>query len=76
MTIAERLRSFAAPNNANVLIAGVPLPRHKLFAVIAGFAALVLLGVVTMSAAAAVLGAAAVGIVVGLVLKVLTPAQR
>ncbi|KZS63691.1 hypothetical protein A4G26_01030 [Mycobacterium kansasii] len=76
MTTAERLRSFAAPNNANVLIAGVPWPRHKLFAVIAGFAALVLLGVVTMSAAAAVLGAAAVGIVVGLVLKVLTPAQR
>ncbi|ORB86908.1 hypothetical protein B1987_27625 [Mycobacterium kansasii] len=76
MTTAERLRSFAAPNNADVLVAGVPWPRHKLFAVIAGFAALMLLGAVTTSAAAAVLGATAVGIVIGLVLKILTPAQR
>ncbi|KZS61356.1 hypothetical protein [Mycobacterium ostraviense] len=76
MTTAERLRSFAAPNNTDVLIAGVPWPRHKLFAVIAGFIALVVLGVLTTSAAASVLGATAVGIVVGLVLKVLMPAQR
>ncbi|EUA12255.1 hypothetical protein I546_2336 [Mycobacterium kansasii 732] len=76
MTTAERLRSFAPPNNAEVLVAGVPWPRHKLFAVIAGFAALALLGVVTMSAAASVLGATGVGIVVGVVVKILTPAQR
>ena len=76
MAAAERLRSFATPNNAEVLVAGVPWPRYKLFALIAGFAALALLGVVTTSAAASVLGAAAAGIVVGLVLKILTPPQR
>ena len=72
MTTPERLRSFAAPNNSDVLIAGVPWPLHKLFAVIAGFVTLVLVGVLTTSAAPSVLGGAAVAVVVGLVLKVLT----
>jgi hypothetical protein len=72
MTTAERLRSIAAPNNSDVLIAGVPWPRHKLFAVIAGFVTLVLVGLVTTSAAPSVLGGAGVAIVVGLLLKVLS----
>jgi O-antigen ligase len=55
-----------------VSVAGVPWPRHKLFAVIAGFVTLLLLGVLTTSAALSVLGGAGVAIVVGLVLKRLT----
>lgn len=74
MTTSER--SFTAPNDADVLIAGVPWPRHKLYAVIAGFVALVFLGVVTTSAAPSVLGATAVGIVVGLLRWKLTRAGR
>jgi hypothetical protein len=56
----------------DVLIAGVRWPRHKLFAVIAGFVTLLLVAAVTTSAAPSVLGAAAVAIVVGLALKALT----
>lgn len=56
-------------NTADVLIAGVPWPRNKLFAVIAGVTTLLLTGIVTASAAPAVLGGAAVGIMVGLGLK-------
>ncbi len=54
----------------DVLVAGVPWPRHKLFAVIAGLATLLLVGVFTASAAPSVLGGAAVAIVVGSALKV------
>ena len=59
-----------------MLVAGVPWPRHKLFAVIAGFVTLLLVAALTASAALSVLGGAAVAIVVGLVLKVLTQPQR
>jgi Flp pilus assembly protein TadB len=58
-------------HTSDVLIAGVPWPRHKLFAVIAGFVTLVLVGILTTSAAPSVLAGAAVAIVVGLVLKAL-----
>jgi hypothetical protein len=57
---------------SNVLVAGVPWPRHKLVALIAGVVALVLVGVLTTSAATSVLAAAAIAIVVGLALKALT----
>lgn len=60
-----------ALNTSDVLIAGVPWPRHKLFAVIAGIVTLLIVGVVTTSAAAAVLSGAGVGVAVGLLLKML-----
>jgi hypothetical protein len=63
-------------NTSDVLIAGVPWPRHKLFAVIAGFVALVVIGALTASAAPSVLGAAGAAVVVGLVVKALTHSQR
>ena len=53
----------------DVLVAGVPWPRHKLLAVIAGLVTLLLVGLFTTSAAPSVLGGAAVAIVVGLVLR-------
>jgi hypothetical protein len=62
-------------HTSDVLVAGVPWPRHKLFAVIAGFVTLLLVAAFTTSAALSVLGGAAVAIVVGLVLKVLTQPQ-
>ncbi|SON63288.1 hypothetical protein MSIMFI_04818 [Mycobacterium simulans] len=74
MTTRERLRMFGAPNSADVLIAGVPWPRHKLFAVIAGFVTALLVAVLTTSTAPSVLTGAGVAVVVGLVLKTL--AQR
>ena len=60
---------------SDVLIAGVPWPRHKLFAVIVGFITLLLVGALTSSAAPSVLGAAGAAVVVGLVLKALTQPQ-
>jgi hypothetical protein len=59
-------------NTSDVLIAGVPWPRHKLFAVVAGFVTLLVVWALTASAAPSVLGAAGAGVVVGLVLKALT----
>ncbi len=59
-------------NGPVVVVAGVPWPPHKLFALIAGLVSLLLIGAVTTSAAPAVLGAAGVGVAVGLLVKVLT----
>jgi hypothetical protein len=55
-----------------VLVAGVPWPRHKLVAVIAGFVTLLLVGMMTTSAAPAVLSGAGVAVAVGLALRALT----
>ena len=52
-----------------VLIAGVPWPLYKLVALVVAAVALVAVGVVTASAAAAVLTAAATGTVVWLGLR-------
>jgi hypothetical protein len=71
MTSSAHPVAVAAARPANVLVAGVPWPRHKLFAVLAGLATLLAVGAVTASGAAAVLGAAAVAITVGLTLRVL-----
>ena len=71
MTSPAQLGSFVAANPSDVLVAGVPWPRHKLFAVLAGLVTLLLVGAVTASGAAAVLSGAAVAIVVGLTLRVL-----
>ncbi len=71
MTSPAQLRSYAAPKQSDVLVAGVPWPRHKLFAVLAGLVTLLLVGAVTASGAAAVLSGAAVAIAVALTLRVL-----
>lgn len=63
--------SQPALHSSYVLVADVPWPRHKLFALIAGIVTLILLSVVTASAAPSVLGAAGVAVAVALVLKVL-----
>lgn len=57
---------------SDVLIAGVPWPRHKLFAIVTGLVALALIAVVTGSAAPSVLGSAALAVAVGLALKTVT----
>jgi hypothetical protein len=59
-------------HSSDVLVAGVPWPRHKLFAVIAGFVTLLLVGMMTTSAAPAVLSGAGVAVAVGLALRALT----
>jgi hypothetical protein len=61
--------TLPALTSTEVLVAGVPWPRHKLFAVLAGLLTLVVVGVVTTSAAPAVLGGAAVGVAVALALR-------
>jgi hypothetical protein len=63
--------TLPAFSSTDVLVAGVPWPRHKLFAVIAGLITLALIGMVTTSAAPAVLGGAAVALVVGLTVRAL-----
>jgi hypothetical protein len=62
-------------HSSDVLVAGVPWPRHKLFAVIAGFVTLLLVGMATTSAAPAVLSGAGVAVAVGLALRSLTQPQ-
>ena len=59
-------------DRTTVLVAGVPWPRHKVFAVVAGVLTLLLVGAVTASAGPAVLGGAGVAVAVGLVAKILT----
>ncbi|QNI06811.1 hypothetical protein GAN17_11280 [Mycobacterium kubicae] len=71
MTTSEHVRSLSAASSSDVLIAGVPWPRHKVFAVLAGVVALLIIGAVTASPAPAVLGAAGLAVAVGLVLRVL-----
>ncbi|GAB3010801.1 hypothetical protein [Mycobacterium bourgelatii] len=68
--------TLPALNTSDVLIAGVPWPRHKLFAVIAGLVAFLVVGVVTTSTAAAVLSGAGVGLAVGVALKMLAHPRR
>jgi hypothetical protein len=71
MTSSVQPVALAAAKPSDVLVAGVPWPRHKLFAVIAGLVTLLLVGAVTASGAAAVLGGAAVAVAVGLTLRTL-----
>jgi hypothetical protein len=61
MTTAENIRSPLTRAGATVSIAGVPWPRYKVVALIAGFAVFVIVGVLTTSAAPAVLAAGATG---------------
>ncbi|MDA3637962.1 hypothetical protein [Mycobacterium xenopi] len=69
MTTAQQLRSLVAADE--MLVAGVPWPRYKAVALIAGFATLLLVAVLTASVAPSVLAAAGVSVSVGVVLKAL-----
>ena len=55
-----------------VLVAGVPWPRYKLIALLAGLVTLLAVAVLTNSAAPAVLAAAAAAGGIGLLLKTLS----
>ena len=68
MTTAGNFRSVASRADHQVDIAGVPWPTYKLIALAVGALVLVIVGVATMSAAPAVLSAAAAAIVVWLTL--------
>ena len=74
MTTAGNLRSTRADHQVDV--AGVPWPTYKLIALAIGALVLVVVGVATMSAAPAVLSAAAVTAVIWLVLGNVTPADQ
>ena len=63
MTTAGDFRTAATRVTCDVHVAGVPWPAYKLVALIVGALVAVVVGLVTMSAAPAVLGGAAVGTV-------------
>lgn len=60
MTTANEFRSTATRSDSVVLVAGVPWPMYKLVALAVGILVLAVVGIVTMSAAPAVLTAAGV----------------
>lgn len=64
MTTAHRLPSVTSPKTSVVMIAGIPWPLYKVVALVVGFVALAVVGVITGSAGAAVLTAAAVSTVI------------
>jgi tetrahydromethanopterin S-methyltransferase subunit E len=66
MTTAEHIRSIASSNTAEVAIAGVPWPRYKIVALIAGLVVALVVGIITMNPAPAVLAGAAVAALVWL----------
>lgn len=77
MTTAEQFRA-AADREHRVLIAGVPWPLYKVVALVVGVLVLGVVALVTGSAAAAVLSAAAVSTLawVGAGLRVHQPHRR
>ncbi|MGA5540488.1 hypothetical protein ACPCIR_01430 [Mycobacterium sp. NPDC051198] len=76
MTTAGNFRSAASRADHEVDIAGVPWPTYKLIALAVGALVLVIVGVATMSAAPAVLSAAAAAIVVWLTLGHVSPSDQ
>ncbi len=68
MTTAGHIRSIAPAKTSEVRIAGVPWPLYKVIALLVGLAVALVVGAVATNAAPAVLGGAAVGTVVWLVL--------
>jgi hypothetical protein len=76
VTTAEQFRSIVTSRDVNVPIAGVPWPLYKVLALTAGFAVLIIVGIVTMSAAPAVLAGASVGTTVWLVLGFVSRSRR
>ena len=76
MTTAGNFRSVTSRADHRVDIAGVPWPTYKLIALAIGALVLVVVGVATMSAAPAVLSAAAAAIVVWLGLGRFSPSDQ
>ena len=72
MTTAEQFAAIVAPD---VPIAGVPWPRYKLIALLVGVVAAVIAGLITMTAAPALLAGAAAATVVWLALGYLRRAR-
>ena len=68
MTTAEQFRSIVAPQSPDVPIAGVPWPRYKVIALVLGAAVALLVGLLSMSAAPAVLAGAGAGALAWVVL--------
>lgn len=66
MTTAGNFRTVTSRADHKVRIAGVPWPAYKLIALAIGAVVLVVVGITTMSAAPAVLSAAAAATVVWL----------
>lgn len=71
MTTAEHFDSLHAAPSAEVMIAGVAWPRHKVIALVVGFLVLATVGLVTFAAAPAVLSGAAAATAVWVVLGAL-----
>lgn len=76
MTTAGNFRSATSRVDHQVDIAGVPWPTYKLIALAIGALVLVVVGLATMSAAPAVLSAAAATIVVWLSLGHISPSGQ
>lgn len=68
MTSVEQWRSALATSESQVFIAGVPWPAYKLMALGLGLLVLLVVGIVTGSAAPAVLSAAGTATVAWIVL--------
>lgn len=76
VTTAERFRDVAAQPGATVSIAGVPWPTYKVASLLVGFVVFVVVGVVTGSAAPAVLAGSGVAALTWLALGSLRRAER
>ncbi|CDO29907.1 hypothetical protein [Mycolicibacterium porcinum] len=76
MTTAGNFRSATSRADHQVDIAGVPWPTYKLIALAIGALVLVVVGLATMTAAPAVLSAAAATIVVWLGLGHISPSDH
>lgn len=77
MTTAGEFRSAAGTGSDSVvLVAGVPWPSYKLVSLAVGFLVLVVVGIVTMSAAPAVLAAAGAATVTWVTLGALSSARH
>ncbi|MEV0670199.1 hypothetical protein [Mycobacterium sp. NPDC050441] len=76
MTTAGNFRSGTSRADHQVDIAGVPWPTYKLIALAIGALVLVVVGLATMSAAPAVLSAAAAAIVAWLGLGHASPSDQ
>lgn len=71
MTTAGDFRATAARAACEVSVAGVPWPAYKLIALVLGAVVALVVGMATVTAAAAVLAGAAVGTVTWLVFSAL-----
>ena len=68
MTTAEHIRAIASSNTSGVTIAGVPWPLYKVVALLTGLLVALVVGMVTMAAAATVLAGAGTTALVWVVL--------